>query len=265
MKYSIQDHTFVLCAYGESPFLSECLDSLVSQSLTSKVLISTSTPNAYIEQVSSEFGVPVIANEGNPSISHDWNCAISHAKTSLITIAHQDDVYSPNYSTEMLEHINASDRPLIFFSDYGEIRKGSFEDDALILKVKRLLLRKIAEKGYVISTKEKRDILKFGSAICCPSVTYVMDNLTAPLFSDDMKCDLDWEAWERFSRLDGSFVYSPKILMHHRIHEGSETTALIKDDTRSREDMIMLRKFWPKSLAGVLGKLYSISMSSNSL
>ena len=78
-----------------------------------------------------------------------------------------------------------------------------------------------------------------------------------------MKCSLDWETWERFSRLDGSFVYSASILMRHRIHEGSETTASIKDETRSREDLEMFLKFWPKPLARILNYFYSFSMRSN--
>ena len=265
MNYSVKDHTFVLCAYGESPFLSDCLSSLVNQETKSHIIVSTSTPNSYIERIAAGYNVPIVVNDGKPSISHDWNCAISHANTSLVTIAHQDDVYSCNYTKEMLSSVNKADRPLIFFSNYGEIRNGNFEDNISILKVKRFLLRKLAQDGYSYSIKAKRSILKFGSAICCPSVTYNLDNLKLPLFSFDMKCDLDWEAWERFSRLDGSFVYSPKVLMHHRIHEWSETTALIRDDTRSKEDLVMLKKFWPAFLARLLNKFYSFSMASNSI
>lgn len=53
--------------------------------------------------------------------------------------------------------------------------------------------------------------------------------------------------------------------MHHRIHEGSETTALIEDDTRSNEDLEMLHKFWPHVVAMILFRFYSLSQSSNSL
>ena len=245
--------------------MGDCLSSLINQELKSHIIVSTSTPNSYIERVAADYNVSVIVNDGKPSISHDWNCAISHASTSLVTIAHQDDVYSSNYTKEMLSSVNKANRSLIFFSNYGEIRNGNFEDDISILEVKRFLLRKIAQTGFSDDLKIKRDILKFGSAICCPSVTYNLDNLKTPLFSNDMKCDLDWEAWERFSRLDGSFVYSSKVLMHHRIHEGSETTALIRDDTRSKEDFAMLKKFWPAFLARLLNKLYSFSMASNSI
>ena len=80
-----------------------------------------------------------------------------------------------------------------------------------------------------------------------------------------MKCDLDWEAWERFSKLDGDFLYIPQLLMRHRIHEDSETTALIRDDTRASEDLTMLEKFWPVSVARFVNRFYSKSMASNDM
>ena len=263
--FTCSDHTFVVCAYGESPYLRDCILSLMKQEQPSRIIVSTSTPNKHIDRVASSFSLPVIINNGKPGIGHDWNCAISHAQTPLVTIAHQDDLYSSNYTIKMLCSVNASRHPLIFFSNYGEIRNGKYADDISILKVKRLILRKLASIGYSSLTKDKRRVLRFGSAICCPSVTYVITNLETPLFSSDMKCDLDWEAWERFSRLEGSFVYSSEILMHHRIHEGSETTSLILDNTRSSEDLAMLEKFWSKRVAKAIHLLYSLSMNSNAL
>ena len=111
----------------------------------------------------------------------------------------------------------------------------------------------------------RRRILSLGSSICCPSVTFCVDSLPTPLFLSDMKCDLDWEAWERFSKLKGDFLYVPNILMRHRIHEESETTALIEDNTRSKEDLIMLEKFWPEFVARFLNGCYAASQNSNNV
>lgn len=250
--FTSDDHTFVVCAYGESPYLGECVSSLMSQSVRSNIIISTSTPNNHIQSIANKNGLPLFINSGKPGIAHDWNCAVEHAETSLVTIAHQDDVYLPEYTKKMLECANLVSDMSIFFSDYGELRNDEPVDDTPLLNFKRFLLRGIKKKGYFASRREKHRLLSFGSPICCPSVTYNSSILPTPLFLDDMKCSLDWETWERFSRLDGSFVYSASILMRHRIHEGSETTASIKDETRSREDLEMFLKFWPKPLARIL-------------
>ena len=54
-------HTFVICAYKESAFLEECILSLKKQTVRSNILIATSTPNKYIDDIEAieEFGVIV--------------------------------------------------------------------------------------------------------------------------------------------------------------------------------------------------------------
>lgn len=263
--FSQSDHTFAVCAYGESPYLEDCLTSLRNQSMKTNVLISTSTPNKHIESVAKEHGVPLFVNGDAPGIAHDWNCAISHCETPLVTIAHQDDVYLPRYAETMLRMVNEGDKPLFFFSDYGELRGVIPSDSSKLLNVKRSLLKPLRDPGRRSSRSARRKAISLGSAICCPSVTYCLPNLPFPVFLNNLKCDLDWEAWERFSNLEGSFIYAPEILMRHRIHAGSETTALIRDDTRSREDLVMLKKFWPCPLARVINFVYSSSQKSNNL
>ena len=264
-NFSAKDHSFVLCAYGESPYLEECLLSLLNQNVKTSYSIATTTPNAHIQSIAAKYDVPLFINEGQPGIAHDWNCAVSHCSTPLVTIAHQDDVYEPNYVEKMLEAMNCAPGPLIFFSNYGELRCGEKVDSSKLLGVKRMLLSEIQKKGSVSKRSQKRRLIAVGSAICCPSVTYNVPALPSPLFLEGMKSNLDWEAWERFSLLDGSFVYSDQILMRHRIHEGSETSHLIRDNTRTAEDLAMLQKFWSKPMAALINKAYGSGQKSNDL
>ena len=264
-RYGASDHTFALCAYGESSYLEECLTSLLSQTVQSNVIIATSTPNDCIRRLAGKYGVPLYENDGESGISHDWNCAVSHCVTPLVTIAHQDDIYLPDYVERTLEAFNSSSCPLISFTDYGELRGGRTADSNRLLKVKRILLAPLKLNVFKSSRFVRRRILSLGSSICCPSVTFCVDSLPTPLFLSDMKCDLDWEAWERFSKLKGDFLYVPNILMRHRIHEESETTALIEDNTRSKEDLIMLEKFWPEFVARFLNGCYAASQNSNNV
>lgn len=262
--FSPSDHTFVLCAYGESPYLEECLSSLMAQTTRTNVLMATSTPNDRIRAVASGSGVPLFVNPDGPGIASDWNFAISCATTPLVTVAHQDDTYAPAYAEHALKGMGRARRPLIFFTNYGEIRNGEEVNDNRLLSIKRRLLRPMAKVGNISdSTRTKRRILSLGSSICCPSVTLNLPALPSPPFRTGMKSDLDWDAWERFSRLDGSFVYDPEILMHHRIHEGSETSALIKDNTRTHEDLEMLKRFWPSPVARLINLIYSQGQKSN--
>lgn len=265
MQYSNKDHTFVVCAYKDSPYLIECLQSVTSQTCRTNVIISTSTPNQSITNAANRFGVNVRVNAGSPGIAHDWNEAVKHAATPLVTIAHQDDVYDKRYAEHMLNAVNACVRPLIFFTNYAELRNGVRVTDNMLLSVKRMLLTRLKDGRNAVNKNVRRRALSLGSAICCPSVTLVLDNLPLPVFQSNMKSNLDWEAWERLSQLDGSFYYDSEILTYHRIHRGSETSALIGDDTRTREDLWMLEKFWPKPVAQVLNFVYRIGQSSNNI
>lgn len=246
--------------------MQECVSSLLSQTSPGNVVMATATPNGYIRHLSQTVGVKLYINDAPPGIGSDWNFAVSCARTPLVTLAHQDDVYLPRYREVMLNRVNEAKRPLIFFSDYGELRGGNVVDKSRLLEIKRLLMRPLARRnGISGSRRVKRSVLKYGNAICCPSVTLNMNALPSPPFQVGMGSNLDWDAWERFSLLDGEYVYSPIILMRHRIHESSTTSALIEDNTRTEEDLEMLRRFWPSPLARAINSLYATGQGSNKL
>lgn len=262
--FSPSDHSFVVCAYGESPYLEECVRSLEQQSLATNIVMATSTPNDLIRDVAVRHNLELRCNPVQEGIKSDWNFAVAQAGTPLVTIAHQDDTYAPEYAQHMLAGMNRCELPLIFFTNYGELRDGLEVNDNRLLAVKRFLLRPIERKGGVAEDlRTKRRILSLGSAICCPSVTLNMDALPQKPFESTMKSNLDWDAWERFSHLEGAFVYDHDVLMHHRIHEGSETSALIHDNTRTQEDLEMLSRFWPAPVARLLNLAYVQGQNSN--
>ena len=262
MSFSSQDHTWALSAYGESPYLEECIRSLKAQTVRSRIILSTSTPSAYIDEIAGRYAIPVFSHEGG-GIGRDWNAAYDRTETGLVTIAHQDDLYEPAYTEEMLKAVNRAKDPILFFSDYEELRNGERVHDNKNLKIKRLMLVPLKTEALWNSRFVRRRILSFGSAICCPSVTYVKTKDGDTIFSTEMKVSLDWDQWEKQSRKKGAFVYSPKVLMLHRVHEGSETTRLIEDHTRSREDLEMFRRFWPEPAARLIARKYAGSEKSN--
>lgn len=263
--YSGNDHTFAICAYKESPYLEELIKSLKNQSVKSNVIMCTATPCDYIQKYAEKYQIPLYINEGEKGITQDWNFAYSKANTKLITIAHQDDKYAPNYVEELIEYLKIKRKPLIFFTDYYEIRNGKSVKTNKLLKIKRFLLFPLKFKLFWNSKFVRRRILSLGSPICCPAVTYVKDNIMNPVFLNHFRTNEDWEAWERISKLDGAFLYCDKALTYHRIHEESETSASIAETGRSKEDYEMYRKFWPKFIAKILTKLYSSSEKSNEI
>ncbi|MCI8633154.1 MAG: glycosyltransferase [Lachnospiraceae bacterium] len=263
MLYSSFDHTFVICAYKESPFLPLCIDSLLNQSIKSNIIISTSTPNSYIKNIASQYNLPLFINTGRKSIADDWNFGYSQAKTSLITIAHQDDIYLPTYFEEILKAVNSSSHPLILFTNYNELRNEQVSSPNFLVRYKRIMLAPLSISFFQHSKWLRRRILSFGCSICCPSVTYVKPFLPFPLFKYGFKSNLDWQTWETLSSLSGDFIYLSTSLIYHRIHADSETSNVIKSNIRSKEDYALFKKFWPSPVAKLFTKIYALSEKSN--
>ncbi len=268
MTYSPKDHTFAICAYGDSDYLEECIKSLVSQRQKTEIILCTSTPSGYLNRISEKYSIPIFINDSrlfNSNIAADWNFAINCAKTPLVTIAHQDDLYKEDYSSRVIEQLNKAPKPIIAFTDYAELRNGREFSNIRNLNIKRVMLFPLRWRALWSSVFVRRRILSFGSAICCPSVTYVKPNLPKEPFVTGFKVNLDWQAWESFSKLKGDFVFVNDILMIHRIHEESETSRNIKDSNRTKEDYEMLCKFWPKWMAGIIEHWYQKSEEQNAL
>ena len=57
-------HSFVICAYKESPFLEECIVSLKKQTVESNIIMITSTPNDYIRNMAKKYEIELFINHG---------------------------------------------------------------------------------------------------------------------------------------------------------------------------------------------------------
>lgn len=271
------EHTFVICAYKESPYLENCIESLKMQTLVSDIIMTTSTPNRYIRDMADKYNISLYVREGKPDIAMDWNYSLTVARTPYVTIAHQDDIYEPDYAQSVMLHTMQCEQkgivPIILFTDYSELVVDKKYSNRKNLKIKRLLLHPLKKVNRQHKKVWKRHILRFGNAICCPSVTYNMkyikkllkDEQREYLFKQKFRSNLDWQTWEWLSFQEGAFVYIPEVLMAHRIHEQSETTATIQEHLRNGEDYEIFCRFWPKWIAKIITRIYSESEKSNQI
>lgn len=271
-------HTFVICAYKQSPYLEECIKSLKNQTMPSKIILTTSTPSEWLHDMCNQYQIPCFIRNGRPNISLDWEYALSVTDTEYVTIAHQDDVYEPKYLEKIQERIVNEYKmyhrqPLILFSDYSELINENICIDRNNLKIKRMLLAPLKIKKLAGCKFWKRFVLRFGNAICCPAVTYHVSLIRTylrqdgrkQLFQKHFRSNVDWETWEWLSTHKGSFVYIPLLLVAHRIHAESETTATIMNHQRKGEDYEMFCKFWPRGFSKFITNMYGRSERSNQI
>lgn len=256
-----KQHTFAICAYGESSYLEDCIKSIVNQSINSEVFCYTSTPNDLIKNLCEQYNIPLYCKKGG-GIGKDWNAALSFVRTQFVTIAHQDDIYLPDFAEKTIAAFKKNPDSTIVFTDYAEYRDNHESKRSKNLKIKRLMLDTLSL--FPKSKFWRNRVLAFGNAISCPAVTYNLHLLSNFKFQEDFRTNLDWYAWyDISSHFEGAFTFVKEKLMYHRIHNESETSATISDNVRSKEDLEMYRLFWPDIIANALMFFYKDSQKSN--
>jgi len=257
-------HSFAVCAYKDSPFLPESLDSIMAQTHSSEVFIATSTPSDYLQQVADRYGIPLYAGTHKSGIGRDWNFAYSHATGDWVTIAHQDDIYLPTYTQRIIASVSAAKNPIMAYTDYAELRDGVEVANNRLLQIKRLMNTALIPAAAQRSRFVRDRVFSLGSPVSTPSAAYNRNRFPDLKFNEQMGTDLDWDMWQRLSLESGQLVYIPYILVQHRIHSASETSAGIEGGYRFAEDHEMYRRYWPEPIAKFLAKQYARSYASNS-
>lgn len=263
MKYTENDHTFVICAYKENPYLENTVHTLLNQSVKSNIILSTSTPNDHIEGICKKYNIPLIVNPVPHLAGDDWNYGYDHADSKLVTIVHQDDLYSKDFLKETLHALNKAKNPLLCFTDYYELKKGKKESNNVLLNIKRIMNSPLSKKTFQSSKWLRKRILGLGDAICCPSVTFVKERLGAAIFDTEYKNSCDYKTWVELAEREGDFVYIPKKLLAHRIYAESATTLNLSENIRQKEDLEILSTLWPRPIAYAINKVYALSEKSN--
>lgn len=257
-------HTFMILAYKESPYLEKCILSLQEQTLRSEILISTSTPSEFLKNISENYKIPILVNDEKKGIASDWSFALKQGKTKYITLAHQDDVYVPQYVEQCLTAAERVPSNLITFTDYCEQFNGKLRSHNALLLIKRIMLFPYyIFKKNLSSPLLKRLMLSPGNPICCPTVMYNMDNIGQFEFNTSFLMNLDWELWLRFASMNGDFIYIQHRLLIRRVHKQSETTQTLTNNQRQTEDKLLLDKLLPTAIAKIVSKAYSIAYKSN--
>ena len=249
----------MVLAYKDSPYLEACIQSLLAQTRKSRIIITTSTPNSHIENIVRKYDIEMIVNDHCGSIASDWNFAFNQSPTGLLTLAHQDDIYLPEYGESVIAALNASPDSLIAFTDYEELVAETQRKNTACLIVKRLLLWPFYLKKSWKSTLIKKLILYPGNSICCPAVSFNKSNLEGFEFNPDFTVNLDWDAWLNIANIKGSFTFISRILMQHRLNPDNETAASLRENRGQQEDSTIFLRLWPAFVARTLSYLYALS------
>ena len=249
------DHAFVVLGYGKSPFLGHALASLAAQTLQSRIVIATSTPNDQIAQAAAAFGAPLLVNRIRDGIGADWNFALEATDARFVTLAHQDDVYFPRFLERSLSALNETGAALSF-TGYQEIDDCGAPRTSRISGVKHAIEAVFLGRARIVSDIRLRAFLSFGNPLPCSSVTYDRAALKGFRFSTHFRSNLDWDAWWRLMAAGERFAHVAERLVGRRHNALTETAALTRAGVRAAEDAQMFRRAWPRPVADALHLAY---------
>ncbi len=252
----MKTHVFAVCAYEDSPYLESCVRSLLRQSIRTDIIVCTSTPNAHIERMAERYHLPLYVREGESRIGDDWNFAYEKADARFVTIAHQDDLYHPEYTRYLCRAIERYPDMTLFSTDCLIIRGGKIKRAGISGFIKRLLRLPLRIHAFAGRTFFKKAALCLGNPIICPSCAYNKEKLGKPLFSPDTGFVLDWDNLWRMADKPGRFICEEKPLLAYRMHADSQTEKQIESSARFAEEEAMFEKIWPKGISAFIMRFY---------
>ena len=252
--------TCVICAYETSSYLEECIRSLLNQTVHPHILISTSTPNNFVTSIAKKYNLPLFINSGKADMQDNWNFAYAQAQTPYVTICHQDDYYEPTYIETLLKPIlKDKENKILLLHTRWKVLKGTHKKQN-ICSVIHFGLNLFA--SFFPSNKWiRKRALSFGNSIKTPSVCYNKTKLAGPLFTSSYQYACDWDTFLKLTDLVGNFVYISKPVFLYRISSEALSNVYIHNNQRAKEDFKIFCTCWPKSIATILAKIYTITYS----
>ncbi len=210
-------HTFVILAHNENDDLEDCIKSIKNQSVKSNIIIATSTPCDFINDVASKYGIGVMVNKRKNNIGSDCNYAISTFNTELITIAHQSDIYNRNYLKEVIKVYKKNKDATIIYSDAYLIKDGKKIVNSYKLrknhKHNKLLKYKLFQKNYYA----KIYCLARNQSFKTSSVTFIKNNIPEKIFPTNLKYYNEWQGFINLAKNNNSkFIFIDKKLVGYQ-------------------------------------------------
>lgn len=257
-NYTGKDLTFVICTYKECAYLEEAICSLMNQTVKANVIISTSTPNDYVQGLADKYDIEVKINPDGGQIK-DYNFAMGLPDTELIMLMHQDEILVDTFVEKVLFELNHVRRPIIAFTNYIEMHNDIVDKrPSLMVRIKRMMLFPLYIRAFSETWLGKRGIQLLGDPITHPTVVCVKKEMPKEIFRENYKASMDWDLWERLSKQKGSFAYVKDVLLYHRMNDENQTVNLLHTtNARYEEEYEIFCRFWPMPIAKLIMKFYS--------
>ena len=236
----------IIPAYNGARFLRQTIESLLAQTMRACSLIciddASSDDSAAI---AAHAGATVIRNAQRMGLAANWNRAMEIAKSEYFVIAHQDDVYEPEYLATLLHAVQSHPRA---FAAHCKARTID-EHGAPIAHPAALFKERFWTNDDPMEREPRTEleVLQRGNYVVAPTVLFRSSAVSKiGVFHERYAFVTDWEYWMR-AMLEGfTFPGVAKRLVAFRRHDETATRAHERTMRRYDEELELLR--WLETL-----------------
>lgn len=229
--------TFAIPCRNAGPHLRPLLESLVAQQRQDfeLLLVDDASTDGSAELARSVVGdrISIHRNDRPLGIGGNWNRCIALTKTPLLCLAHQDDVYRPEYLSVMSAALEARPRASVAHCRAFTLDAAGREFVAPTERYKDRFWKGHSRRGAPALYAS----LLAGNWIVAPSALFRTQALReAGGFAEHLRFVLDWELWLRLLRAGAELVGVEDRLVGYRRHEASATAAEERSHNRYKEE-----------------------------
>lgn len=235
--------TVVIPCRDAGPFLRPLLESLLRQSLGGFRLLlvddcSRDDSVGTARQVAGD-AVEIVQNRAPLGIGGNWNRCAEFVQTEYFCLAHQDDVYRPEFLTRLVAALERAPAAGMAHCRSAAIDERGEPLESGAERYKQHFWREIPVQD---SAAHYRRLWR-GNFVCCPAVVYRTSAWRAAGgFRTDLRFALDWEFWFRLLRSGYGIADVDDVLLDYRRHPTAATAAATSDRWRFAEELAVLEQ-----------------------
>jgi GT2 family glycosyltransferase len=225
--------TIVVPVYNGARHLRETLASLLQQ--RARLICVDDASGDDSAAIVRACGVELLRNDHRLGLAANWNRCVELVTTPYFVLAHQDDVYEPDYAATMLALIAAHPRAFI-----AHCRTMSIDDDGRAVATPAARYKEsLWPRGEVYEEDAASGLprLARGNFIVAPSVIFRAEAVRSIGRFSPLEFVTDWEYWMRGLLAGWAIVGTRQRLLRFRRHAATATRATEQTFDRYREEI----------------------------
>lgn len=220
--------------YNRPVYLRAALASVLAQSFGDfEVIVQDNASEIDPGEIIAAIGDPRIhcyRNAADLGITGNIVAAAAHARGKYVAILGDDDVWEPDFLSELVAPLEASTSLVLAFCDHGIIDGAGRQEAAVADKVTRRFRRHLLRAGVYCPFDE---IALVARSICTISGAVLRrDDIDWKAIPVEMRWGVDLYLAYLAARTEKGCYYVPRRLSQYRYHKGSAASSLKRVDQR---------------------------------